>query len=130
MVSFYLRDKQRTTTTVQCSITPQGMKRICLAVPNCTISPKDWGEGTMKTGKGKIENGRIQDKLNDAQQAIDLQKNKMENDALLFIRQKNLLKDTIGTKVELEQKELAAENSKTLYQSALIKYNDLKNINY
>ncbi|MEO6302606.1 MAG: efflux RND transporter periplasmic adaptor subunit [Bacteroidia bacterium] len=67
-----------------------------------------------------------QDKLNDAQQAIYLQKNKMDNDALLLARQKNLWADTIGTKVDLEQKELAVENSKTLYQSALIKYNDLK----
>ena len=67
-----------------------------------------------------------QGKLNDAQQLIDLQKSKMDNDALLLIRQKNLWKDTIGTKVELEQKELAFENSKTLYQSALIKYKDLK----
>lgn len=66
------------------------------------------------------------DKLNDAQQAINLQKNKMDNDALLFSRQKNLWADTIGTKVELEQKELIAQNSKTLYQSALIKYNELK----
>jgi len=67
-----------------------------------------------------------QGKLNDAQQAIDLQKSKMDNDVLLLSRQKKLWADTIGTKVQLEQKELAAENSKMLYESAVIKYNDLK----
>jgi len=66
------------------------------------------------------------DKLNEAQQTINLQKSKMDNDALLLDRQKILWADTIGTKVQLEQKELAAENSKMMYQSALIKYNDLK----
>ncbi len=67
-----------------------------------------------------------QDKLNDAQQVIYLQKSKMENDALLFARQKNLWADGIGTKVELEQKELAAQNSKILYHASITKYNDLK----
>ncbi|MEO6303985.1 MAG: efflux RND transporter periplasmic adaptor subunit [Bacteroidia bacterium] len=67
-----------------------------------------------------------QDKLNDAQQVIYLQKSKMENDELLFARQKNLWKDSIGTKVELEQREIATQNSKIQYQSAITKYNDLK----
>jgi len=67
-----------------------------------------------------------QGKLYDAQLVIDLQKSKMDNDELLFSRQKNLWADGIGAKVELEQKELIAQNSKILYQSAITKYNDLK----
>lgn len=67
-----------------------------------------------------------QGKLNDAQQAINLQKSKMDNDALLLARQKKLWADTIGTLVQLEQRELAAQNSKIMYESAVIKYNDLK----
>ncbi len=67
-----------------------------------------------------------EDKLKDAQQNIALQKNKMENDLLMRQRQQNLWKEDIGTKVELEQRELAYKNSKTLYESAIVKYNDLK----
>ena len=65
MISFYLRDKSRELTSVYCSINPPGQKRICLAIPNCKINPKDWEKGAMKTGRGRIENGRIQDKLDE-----------------------------------------------------------------
>jgi len=39
------------------------MPRICLSIPNSKISPKDWVSGRMRTGKGRQENGRIQDRL-------------------------------------------------------------------
>ena len=67
-----------------------------------------------------------QEKLNEAKLQIDLSQNKLKNDSLLYSRQKNLWQDQIGTKVELEQRELAYENSKTAWYSAVVKYNDLK----
>lgn len=67
-----------------------------------------------------------QGKLNDASALIDLNKNKMKNDSALYARQSALWQQQIGTKVELEQRELAYENSRNAYQSAIIKYNDLK----
>ena len=70
MVSFYLRDKNRELTTVYCSINPPGLKRICVAIANCKINPKDWEKGAMKTGRGRIENGRIQDKLDEFRKKI------------------------------------------------------------
>ena len=67
-----------------------------------------------------------QGKLNDASALIDLSKNKMKNDSALYARQSALWQQQIGTKVELEQRELAYENSRNAYQSAIIKYDDLK----
>lgn len=67
-----------------------------------------------------------QDKLNDALLNIELAKTKMKNDSSLLQRQKNLWQQDIGTKNELDQKELAYQSSKTAYNSALIKYQDIK----
>ncbi|MEB2785213.1 efflux RND transporter periplasmic adaptor subunit [Algoriphagus persicinus] len=67
-----------------------------------------------------------QSKLKDLQLTIDLAKSKMQNDSLLYLRQKNLHDQKIGTTVEFEQKQLNWENSKTAYKSSVIRYNDLK----
>lgn len=65
------------------------------------------------------------EKLIDLKNNIALAQSKCSNDSLLYIRQKNLWNQNIGTRIELEQKELAYQNSKTALQSARIKYNDL-----
>lgn len=67
-----------------------------------------------------------QSKLRDLQLSIDLAKSKMQNDSLLYVRQKNLHNQNIGTEVEFEQKRLNWENSKTTYESNVIRYKDLK----
>lgn len=67
-----------------------------------------------------------QGKLNEAAASIDFLRNKMKNDSLLFFRQKKLWEQSVGTKVELEQRELVFQNSKNAYNSALNRYNDLK----
>jgi len=67
-----------------------------------------------------------QGKLNEADMQIALSKSKMQNDSVLLFRQRILFQKQIGTKVELEQRELAYENSKTNYYSAKVRYNDLK----
>ncbi|MBC7388904.1 MAG: efflux RND transporter periplasmic adaptor subunit [Opitutaceae bacterium] len=67
-----------------------------------------------------------QDKLNDAKSFIALAKIKMENDSTMYFRQKELWDQKIGTEVELEQKQLAYQNSKSSLSSANIKYKDLK----
>jgi HlyD family secretion protein len=65
------------------------------------------------------------EKLNDLKNSIALAQSKAQNDSALFKRQQNLWTQSIGTKVDLEQKELAFENSKTTLQSARLKYADL-----
>ena len=67
-----------------------------------------------------------QGKLNEAKLLLDLAKNKMKNDSTMFARQKALWAQNVGSKVELEQRELAYQNAKTAYYSASVKFEDLK----
>lgn len=64
-------------------------------------------------------------KLNDLKLSIGLAKSKLLNDSLLYVRQQNLWQQQIGSRVDLEQRELAYLNAKTNYESARLRYNDL-----
>lgn len=66
------------------------------------------------------------EKLNEAQLQKDLLKNKLQNDSLLYERQKDLWNQRVGSKVELEQRQLAFQNAKVNYFAAKVKYDDLK----
>ncbi|PVY39676.1 efflux RND transporter periplasmic adaptor subunit [Pontibacter virosus] len=70
--------------------------------------------------------GANSEKLTELQEAIDLARSRMQNDSLLLVRQRNLWANQIGTRVELEQRELAYKNAQTAYRSARLRYNDLK----
>ncbi|MDI1235433.1 MAG: efflux RND transporter periplasmic adaptor subunit [bacterium] len=72
------------------------------------------------------EIGANQGKINEAKQMVILARIKMQNDSSLFSRQSTLWQQQIGSKVELEQRELAYQNSKTAYLSSIVHYNDLK----
>lgn len=65
-------------------------------------------------------------KLNASGSLVELSKNKMELDSALYFRQAILWKQQIGTKLDLEQRELAYKNSKNAYYNSLVNYNDLK----
>lgn len=66
------------------------------------------------------------DKLNEFKINIDLAKSKKDNDLLLLQRQRNLWSQDIGSKNELEQRELAYKNSTTAYEALILRYNELK----
>lgn len=66
------------------------------------------------------------DKLNEAKQNLELARARLTNDSTLFFRQKKLWDQQIGSKVELENRELAYKNSRTLFYSAEVRYRDLK----
>lgn len=66
------------------------------------------------------------EKLNELRETIDLARSKKQNDSLLLVRQRNLWANRIGTRVELEQRELNYKNSVTAYKSAILRYNDLR----
>lgn len=66
------------------------------------------------------------EKLRDLQNAIQLAKAKMENDASLLERQQTLWNKDIGTRNEVDRMELAYENSLTAYKNAKLKYADLQ----
>ncbi len=67
-----------------------------------------------------------EDRLEELKYNIDVAKQKNEVDSLLYARQLNLWKQNVGSKVELEQKELNAKNSKAAYESAVLRYQQLK----
>ena len=66
------------------------------------------------------------DKLNEQRINIELAKSKMLNDSLLMTRQHNLWQEGIGTRNQLDQTDLSFKNSQTAYQSARLRYDDLK----
>jgi multidrug efflux pump subunit AcrA (membrane-fusion protein) len=66
------------------------------------------------------------DKINEAKVTMDLALSKLKNDSLLFTRQKNLRAQSVGTVVELEQRELAFKTSKASYEVALFRSRELK----
>ncbi|MEN9685446.1 MAG: hypothetical protein RLZZ28_1232 [Bacteroidota bacterium] len=72
---------------------------------------------SVKTNLGKLNEQKIN---------IDLAKAKMDNDALLLERQKNLWKQDIGTRNELDQRELNFKSSTAAYEAAKIRYDELK----
>ncbi|MEX1188522.1 MAG: efflux RND transporter periplasmic adaptor subunit [Bacteroidia bacterium] len=84
---------------------------------------------TKENARLSSENSKLKvnsDKLNEAESAINLTEKKLANDSLLFVRQKNLWSQGIGSKIELEQKELSFQNSKLNLLSARTRRNELK----
>jgi HlyD family secretion protein len=67
-----------------------------------------------------------QGKLNEAQQNIELAQRKWKNDSSLLARQQLLWQQNIGSKIELEQRELAFQNAQSAIYSARIKQEDLR----
>ncbi len=66
------------------------------------------------------------DKLNEAKMAIEVSAMRLRNDSLLLVRQRNLMAQNIGTRIDLEQKELNYKNSSNNYRSAQIHYQDVQ----
>jgi len=66
------------------------------------------------------------DRLNELKGVIETAKSKMLNDSLLLLRQRGLWAQQIGSKVELEQRELAYTSSANNYESAVFRYKDLQ----
>lgn len=65
-------------------------------------------------------------KLDEARSLVELSRSQLENDSSLLERQRTLWAQNIGTKVELEQRELAFQNAKNNYQSAREKREELE----
>lgn len=71
------------------------------------------------------------EKLDEVNKSIELAKIKMDNDALLLQRQQNLWKQQIGTRNELDQRELALKSSTNTYETAKLRLAELeKQINF
>jgi RND family efflux transporter MFP subunit len=89
-----------------------------------------------ETSRLNIESARISsvfssvpsnlDRLHELKLNIRFAKEKMQADSLLLQRQRNLWENDIGTRNELEQKDLSWKSSVTAYESALLEYQQLK----
>ncbi len=66
------------------------------------------------------------DRLRELKGIIETTQSKMLNDSLLLQRQRGLWAQQIGSKVELEQRELAYLNAVNNYKAALLRYKDLE----
>jgi len=66
------------------------------------------------------------DRLRELKGAIETARSKMLNDSLLLLRQRGLWAQQIGSKVELEQRELAYIGSANNYDAAVLRYKDLQ----
>lgn len=91
---------------------------------------------TNETSRLNAENARLnaaynnldanKAKLEELAMSIDVARSKYINDSLLWIRQQNLWKQQVGSQVEYEQRLLALQNSRATYESARLRYNDLR----
>lgn len=66
------------------------------------------------------------DKLNQLKIDIDVARSKMDNDASLLEKQHNLWSQGIGTRNDLDQRELAHKNSTNAYNAAKLRLADLQ----
>lgn len=66
------------------------------------------------------------DKLDEILVNIDLSRARQKQDSLMYERQKKLWENKIGSKLDLETRELAFKSSKASYQSAVHRYLDAK----
>ncbi len=66
------------------------------------------------------------DRIREAEAQATLARSKLKSDSLLFVRQKVLWQQKIGSQVDYEQRELAFLGAKSAYFSAKVKLIDLK----
>ena len=66
------------------------------------------------------------DRLQELKSTIETARSKMLSDSSLLIRQRGLWAQQIGSRLDLEQRELAYTSSANSYQAALSRYNDLQ----
>ncbi len=66
------------------------------------------------------------EKIQQAQTEMEVAKLKVNNEASLLDRQKKLWAQEIGTKNELDQRELAYQTALSVYDASKLKYNDLQ----
>lgn len=67
-----------------------------------------------------------EDKLNQIKINIELARTKMQNDSMLWVRQRILWSKEVGSQIELEQRELAYKASLTAFEAATLNYSDVK----
>lgn len=96
---------------------------VILSIKNMTQSLNKENARLSKVYADKSNN---LNRLEEAESKLNLAKNVMENDSIMYLRQKGLWSKSVGSKVELEKAELSYKNSKNNYVSALEMYDQVK----
>ncbi len=65
------------------------------------------------------------EKISEGKKNIEYTQKRLTNDSLLFVRQQTLWRQNIGSKMELEQKELNFENAKVNLKKVQVAYEDI-----
>ena len=65
-------------------------------------------------------------RLTELEVSLNMAKERLQNDSSMYFRQKNLWSQNVGTKVDLEQRQLGFESSKTNYLAAFSRYRQAK----
>lgn len=66
------------------------------------------------------------ERLNDLLSSIETARSKMQSDSILLVRQRNLWAQQIGSKLEVEQRELSYTSSVNAYRGSIARYKDLQ----
>lgn len=74
----------------------------------------------------KEQTGPASNTLRELEGRLKLAYERMLNDSVLLIRQQNLWNQDVGSKLDLERRELAYKSSRTDYNSVLLQYNQIK----
>ncbi|HYK77647.1 MAG TPA: efflux RND transporter periplasmic adaptor subunit [Daejeonella sp.] len=64
--------------------------------------------------------------LQELETILNTAKDKLQNDSIMFFRQKNLWSQNVGSRTDLEQRQLAYTSSKNNYQAALNRFQQAK----
>ncbi len=95
-----------------------------LALINNRVAQLSTASSQLSATYNSLQNNK--DRLEDLRFTIEVAKEKNKMDSLLYVRQQNLWKQNVGSQVDLDQRELNAKNSKAGYESALLRYEQLK----
>lgn len=94
-----------------------------LAISN---ESQEWNAENAKLAADYASTESKAGKLKEAKLMIEVSKSKLDQEELLLNRQRAIWAQNIGSKLELEQRELAFKNAQMSYVSASENYNELK----
>lgn len=84
------------------------------------------GRETAELARSYADRSLHQTRLKSLEATINSAQSKWQNDSVMYERQKRLYEQKVGTLMDLEQRKLAFENSRTNLISARLQYEDLK----
>lgn len=95
-----------------------------IAIVSNQVATLNRENATIASDYASIKNN--EEKLEELRAAIQFAALKRADDSLMTLRQQRLLKQGVGSQLDVEQKELAAANSRTAHINAILRYAQLE----